>query len=109
MKKIIPTLFLVFITCNDQSKAGLLPPPDSVFIKILTKQYTAGNENDGAEFATLDTLYILSKEPAEKGVWNVKYHVKVHYNAPAMGPGYERTERPGIDVDSLAMIEKEAF
>lgn len=109
MKKLIPTLFLIFIACNDQSKAGLLPPPDSVFIKILTDQYTAGNENDGAEFATVDTLYILSKEPADMGAWNVKYHVKVHYNAPAMGPEYERTERPGIDVDSVEMIDKGAY
>lgn len=95
-------VLLVFIgfACNRKEKT----PPASKFIKLLTEQYTAGNNNDGGEFVTVDTLYILSTEPVSNGKWKVRYHVKVEYTNPPMPPGFEKTERPVLETDSSAIL-----
>ncbi len=102
MKRLVPILVLLFaLSCKEKRKV----PGDPELVQKLMEQYTAGNQNDGAEYTTVDTLYIISKEPAANNSWQVNYHVKAHYSGPAMGPGYERPERPGLDTDSTELVE----
>ena len=74
MKQNLLFILLFMSACNNENKAILQPPSDSLLIQHIKAQYSFENKNDGAEFATVDTLFIIAKEPNEDRRWRIIRH-----------------------------------
>ena len=99
MKKyIVPLLLLA--ACKNQPATTMTPPADSIILQLIRSAYTAQNNQDGAEFATVDTLYILQKNMnITDSSCTVTYHINCSYQPAVMPPDYAKT-RPAIDADT---------
>ena len=94
VKKFFSLLVLIwlFSACS-QPDSGPEPRYDELY-PLISSRYTADNAQDGAEYATIDSLALTGIDPIDNGLWRIRYRVRVSYTGPAMPPGYERQRPP---------------
>ena len=98
---------LVFLlSCNTSTpKSAANPMPDSTAIRLLNKEYTAQNDLDGAEMATVELLKILENNYSNKDKKaTVVYQVICSYQPAVMPPGYEKRAPPSINKTDTAFF-----
>jgi hypothetical protein len=105
MKKNFTLLSLFcFVACNTGTKNMLPEISDSFAMALIKTEYTAQNNLDGAEFATVDSLTILQKTMHEAdSTCTVQFHINCSYQSAAMPPGYGRTP-PAINTDTMITL-----
>jgi hypothetical protein len=105
MKYLLVTLIaciiisLMYTNCGfPTQKNVLILPSDSLVKAQLIKYFTQQNELDGAEFATVDTLFILNKilSTDEQSV-DVTYHIHCSYQPAALPLDAQRDPPPPLN------------
>jgi hypothetical protein len=102
MKKIFISVLVVFIACNPADKKKLPAPTDSTVIDLIKETYTANNQLDGSEFATVDAV-IIKEKIVDVQSCLVKFHIDCSYQPAAMSPGFEQ-QRPALNADTSIML-----
>ncbi len=115
MKKLL-FIILLFASCqqlpqkNESTKQSAANSfiADSIVRKIIEAKYTAQNELDGTEFATVEKLIILHVDTlATANELSVKYSIKCSYQPAALPPGYEKGAPPPLDETAVVILVKE--
>jgi hypothetical protein len=102
----ILTIALIMQSCNySRSTDADIIPSDSLIKTIVVKHFTAQNEMDGGEFATVDSLNILNKTLStnKKEVF-VHYSIRCSYQPPVLPPGYQREPSPPLIKTAIMKI-----
>jgi len=107
MLKIFSILIIALImqSCNYSGSTDVkIIPSDSLVKEVIVKHFTAQNEMDGGEFATVDSLIILKKTLStnKKEVF-VRYSIGCSYQPPVLPPGYQR--EPSLPLIKTAIMK----
>ena len=115
MKKLL-FFILLFASCqqlpqkNDNTKPTAANSfiADSIVREIIEAKYTAQNELDGTEFATVEKLTIHEIDTlTTSNELRVKYSIKCSYQPAVMPPGYERSAPPPLEETAVVILVKE--
>lgn len=104
---------LIYTNCGvPTQKNELILPSDSLVKAQLIKHFTQQNELDGAEFATVDSLFILKKilSTDEQSI-DVTYHIHCSYQPAALPPDAQRDPPPPLNTTDNAkfIFQKDAW
>jgi hypothetical protein len=97
---------LIIQSCNySRSTDADIIPSDSLIKTIVVKHFTAQNEMDGGEYATVDSLNILNKTLStnKKEVF-VRYSIGCSYQPPVLPPGFQREPSPPLIKTAIMKI-----
>jgi hypothetical protein len=98
MKQIFILFLVVFIACTPAVQKKLPAPNDSTVIALIKETYTADNQLDGSEFATVDSV-VIKEKIVDAQTCIVKFHIDCSYQPAAMSPGFEQ-QRPALNADT---------
>ena len=94
---------MIFYACGTNSSSAKVAevPPANIIDSIIRSKYTAQNNLDGIEFATVDSLYIKSTTGFENFT-RVTYFIHCSFQQSVRAPGSEAGIRPPIHhIDSI--------
>lgn len=104
MKYIFLSLLVVFIACAPAVQKKLPAPTDSAIIELIKKIYTADNQLDGSEFATVDSVVIEEKiVEVDSQSCLVRFHINCSYQPAAMSTEFEH-QRPALNADTSLIL-----
>ena len=108
MLKIFSILIIALVShsCNySRSTDADIIPSDSLIKTIVVKHFTAQNDMDGGEYATVDSLNIINKTLStnKKEVF-VRYSIRCSYQPAVLPPGYQREPSPPLIKTAIMKI-----
>ena len=108
MLKIFSILIIALVShsCNySRSTDADIIPSDSLIKTIVVKHFTAQNDMDGGEYATVDSLNIINKTLStnKKEVF-VRYSIRCSYQPAVLPPGYQRESSPPLIKTAIMKI-----
>ena len=108
LRKIFSILIIALIiqSCNySRSTDADIIPSDSLIKTIVVKHFTAQNDMDGGEYATVDSLNIINKTLStnKKEVF-VRYSIRCSYQPAVLPPGYQREPPPPLIKTAIMKI-----
>jgi hypothetical protein len=108
MLKIFSILIIALVShsCNySRSTDADIIPSDSLIKTIVVKHFTAQNDMDGGEYATVDSLNIINKTLStnKKEVF-VRYSIRCSYQPAVLPPGYQREPPPPLIKTAIMKI-----
>ena len=109
MHKLRLLLSLMLFSCSTRpasNESGGTFPSDSTADRLIREKYTIQNRMDGIEFATVDSLRILSQRfLSNSSIVQIIYYIDCSFQAPVRAPGHETGTPPGIhQTDSIELI-----
>lgn len=106
MKIQIIALLIFLFACTNQRNIVLKSPTDSVIIRLIKEKYTEQNKLDGAEFATVDTIYIKNKVMQNTdSSCLIYYHINCSYLPAAAPPERIQQNPPSINTDTSITLQ----
>ena len=102
----IMAILVFLLACNTSApKSATNSLPDSTAIRLLNKKFTAQNDQDGAEMATVELLKILENNYSNKDkTATVVFQIICTYQPAVMPPGYEKRGPPSINKTDTAFF-----
>lgn len=101
-------LLLFVFACSDidQSIQPAEIPSDSTIDRLIRGKYTAENQLDGGEFATVDSL-VVERSSQIGTTTRVVYFIHCSFQKAVRAPGYDTGIRPPIHQRDSIDIKKE--
>ena len=98
------SISLIYTNCGFPAKKNITSLPSDSLVKAqLIKQFTKQNELDGAEFATVDSLFILKKiRSTDEQSVDITYHIHCSYQPAALPPDAQRDPPPPLNTTDHA-------